>query len=351
MGVPSQRKYDKIHNANLDRYAYKVKKAYLKAVKEVASITYNLKLNDNNEFFFRNNKEVNRKINQVLKELYNDIYGTTASGILTEWDLAVEKNNELAQWVFGKKITEIPIQIKTKYFTNNSEARKAFVERKINGLNLSDRVWNLTQQFKEELELSLELGIGKGKSADQLARSVRQYLNEPDRLYRRVRNENGELRLSKAAKAYNPGRGVYRSSFKNAQRLTRNENNIAYETSQYQKRQQQDFIVGIEIKTSPNHNPADDKGGISCINLQGKYPKDFDFTYKWHTSCLCSSFNILKTRAELDQDVDKILSGRKPDTKSKNEITRNPKSFTGYLQDNKDKWVNWKNPPRFLVNQ
>jgi hypothetical protein len=349
MGAPSQRKYDYIYRENLEKYALQIKKAYLQAIREISKATYKLNLNANEEFYFRNHKKVNEKVNQILKQLYGDIYGTTVTGINTQWDLGVEKHNELARWVFGKNIKDIPKSIQTKYFTNNADARRSFVSRKINGLNLSDRVWNNTRQFKKELELSLELGLGKGKSADQLSTSIRQYLNEPDKLYRRVRDKSGVLRLSKAAKAYNPGQGVYRSSYKNAQRLTRNENNFAYETSQFEKRKQQDFIVGIEIKVSPSHVPSDDKGGVCCICLQGRYPKDFDWTNKWHVNCLCTSLNILKTRHELDQDIDNILAGKEPNTKSKNEVTKKPKVFTNYVKENKKKWTNWKSPPNTFV--
>ena len=352
MAVPSQRKYDLKHNKNLEQYAYQVKKAYLSAIKEISNVSYKLNLNENKEFFFKNHKKVNEKVNAILKQLHSNVYGTTASGVFLEWDLAVEKNNILAQYVFGDNIDKVPAQLKLKYLTNNADARRAFSKRKINGLNLSDRIWDNTKQFKQELELSLELGLGKGKSADQLSKSVRRYLNEPEKLYRRVRDKNGVLRLSKAAKAYKPGQGKYRSSYKNAQRLTRNENNFSYENSQFEKRQQQDFIVGIEIKVSPGHNPSDDRGGISCSSLQGKYPKNFDFSSKWHVNCKCTSFNILKTRAELDSDVDRILAGKEPNTVSKNEINKKPKVYTGYLKDNSKKFKNWKSKPRtFEVNK
>ncbi|MFQ8804125.1 MAG: hypothetical protein ACLR8Y_02080 [Alistipes indistinctus] len=59
----------------------------------------------------------------------------------------------------------------------------------------------------------LSVAIQKGQSANQLASSIKKYLNEPDRLFRRVRDEYGNLVLSKNARAYHPGAGVYRSSF------------------------------------------------------------------------------------------------------------------------------------------
>lgn len=350
MAVPSQRKYDARHLNNISRYEYQIRLAYLDIIKQVAKLTRTLKLNPNNEFYFRNHSSVNNKINKLLKQLYSNVYGITVSGANTEWDLAVEKNNAIAQYVFGKDVSELPKSYIDKYFTTNAGARRSFVSRRTNGLNLSDRVWRNTRQFKKELELALEFSLGEGKSATSIAKDIQKYLNEPDRLYRRVRDEKGVLRLSKAAKAYNPGRGINRSSYKNALRLARNETNFSYEDSQFEKRQQQDFIVGIRIKVSPSHNESDDKGGICCSCLQGNYPKNFNWTYKWHVNCKCQSYNIVKTRAELDLDNGLILSGKPPNTPSKNAIKKIPKKYNKYVSENKDKWKNWKNKPRFVVN-
>jgi hypothetical protein len=350
---PSQRKYDDIHARNIARYQRQVRASYVKVINEVAKLSVGLSLNANNEFYWRNYPSVLKKVNKLLNELNSNVYGTTVSGINTEWELAVEKNNELAQYVFGKSLQDLPDQYKTKYLSNNAAARRNFVYRKDNGLTLSQKVWKNTRQFKTELELALELGIGKGKSAQAIARDIKGYLNEPDKLFRRIRDkETGVLRLSKAAKAYNPGQGIYRSSYKNALRLTANETNFSYEGSQREKRLQQDFIVGVKIVVSPRHVASDDAGGICCLCLQGLYPKDFDWTYKWHVNCRCLSLNVLKTREELDKDTDLILAGKEPNTPSVNQVSKKPKTYTNYLSDNKDKWKNWKNKPRsFELNK
>lgn len=59
-----------------------------------------------------------------------------------------------------------------------------------------------------------------------MTRDLRNYLQHPDVLFRRVRDQHGILRLSQAAKDYHPGQGVYRSSYKNARRLTATETNF-----------------------------------------------------------------------------------------------------------------------------
>jgi len=342
--------FDDIHGKNINKYVEEIRAYYLDAIRAVSAITYSLPLNANKEFYFRNHPEVSKKVDEILKKLYDNLYGSTVTGANTEWNLAVEKNNKLAEFIFGSKLSQLPKQYIDKYFTDNAGARRSFVSRKTNGLNLSDRVWRNTRQFKGELELALEVGIGEGKSAALIAKDVRKYLNEPDRLFRKVRDVNGELRLSKSAKAYSPGAGVNRSSYRNAVRLTSNETNFAYEASQKEKRQQQDFIVGIEIRVSPSHSSISDKGGISCDALAGRYPKDFDFTYKWHVNCICISLNILKTKEELDSDTDLIISGKEPLKTSVNLVDKHPKNFNNYVKENSEKWDNWKTKPKFFEN-
>ena len=101
--------------------------------------------------------------------------------------------------------------------------------------------------------MGLDLGIRSGKSAAAMTRDLRQYLQHPDKLFRRVRDEHGLLKLSQAAKDFHPGRGVYRSSYMNARRLAATETNIAYRTADHLRWQKMDFVVGIEIVLSNNH--------------------------------------------------------------------------------------------------
>ena len=155
------------------------------------------------------------------------------SGVRSAWTLANNKNNELANRVFGDNVGKLSQRQYRQYYSNNEEARQAFEKRKINGLSLSERVWNYADQFKNEMELGLDIGIRNGRSADALSRDLRSYLKEPNKLFRRVRNEYGQLVLSERAKNYNPGRGVYRSSYKNARRLAATETNTAYRTADH----------------------------------------------------------------------------------------------------------------------
>lgn len=154
------------------------------------------------------------------------------------------------------------------------------------GFTISGRVWRTAEQAMQHIETSLAEGLAEGRSAAELSRTIRQDLREPDRLFRRVRDKNGILQLSKNAKAYHPGAGVYRSSYKNALRLTRTEINVSYAEADFERWQRLDFVIGYEVRLSNNHTCNGHPFTDICDELAGKYPKWFKFT-KWHPQCRC----------------------------------------------------------------
>ncbi len=192
--------------------------------------------------------------------------------------------------------------------------------------------------------MGLDIGIRNGRSAEELSRDLRDYLRNPDKLFRRVRDEHGQLQLSKRAAAYHPGRGVYRSSYKNARRLAATETNMAYRAADHARWQQLDFVVGIEIRLSNNH-PVHD----ICDDLKGRYPKDFKFT-GWHPLCRCHAVSILKTPEELMADNKRILEGEEPVAESVNTVNDVPKKFKEWLSDNKERAKRSFTVPYFITD-
>jgi len=133
-------------------------------------------------------------------------------------------------------------------------------------------------------------------------------------------------------KNYHPGKGVYRSSYRNAQRLARTETNIAYRTADYERWQELDFVVGIEIKLSNNHPTAD-----ICDSLKGRYPKDFKWT-GWHPNCRCYQEPILATADEISDMLDEILEGNPPaNVECADTVTDMPTQFQDWIKDNEER--------------
>ncbi|WP_077417917.1 hypothetical protein [Chryseobacterium sp. JV274] len=290
-------------------------------------------------FSFSEYPELDKSANRLFEQFTKNVIAELYTQIDHSWSAGEEKQSKLVSKI-AEKLNLSKEQVK-EYINPNKDALKAFKNRKENGLGLSDRVWKLSDQFRSEIELGLDIGIGEGKSAAKLARELRANLTDPDRLFRKVRDKHGNLVLSKAAKAYNPGQGVYRSSAKNAQRLTRTENNIAYHQANYEKYQQFDFVVGIQIKLSnnPNHCPF-------CEAMAGNYPKDFVFV-GWHPQCRCTTIAILKTWEEMERDNQLIWDGKAPGPAA-NEVIEIPDKFKDWIIENRKQIHRAKNKPYFI---
>jgi hypothetical protein len=330
-------KYDAQHLRNLGLTDKQVAAVYEAAMKEAAAIGVSItNFNPDKPFSFSDYPQTKARIDKVIKELQKGVETAIVNGVRSEWTLSNNKNDELCRQVFGDNIGKLSDRQYKQYFNNNDKAREAFLKRKVNGLNLSDRVWKYTDQFKEEIELGLDLGIRDGLSAEKMARDLKQYLKYKDKLFRRVRDEHGQLRLSKAAKAFNPGQGVYRSSHKNARRLAATETNMAYRTSDHERWQQMDFVVGIEIKLSNNHTLNGKPFTDICDELAGKYPKNFVFV-GWHPLCRCYVISILKTPEEMKADSERIMNGEAPTTQSVNTVKDMPENFQKWVIDNEDR--------------
>jgi len=337
--------YDRRHEANVRRYMKELRAIYLSVIGSVSEMTVGL---SNLEYAFRNHPVLNRKVNELLRAMHGDVFALIVNGIYSEWAVGNEKHHALFNLAFGKNANRLPQLALNRYLASNIAARDAFAGRIENGLNLSQRIWRNTNQFKQELELALEFAVSKGQSAKTTAVQIGRYLNNPIKLRENVQTRFGEQRLLDAVDVSRPKAGMYKSSYKNALRLTRNETNFAYETAQQIRRQQQDFIVGIDISVAPNYDRELDKGGIVCADLQGRYPKDFDFSQKWHVNCRCVATNILKTRREMDMDADNLIRGGEPSAASVNTVRE--VSNMEYINEVKELTKNWKRKPIWLTN-
>lgn len=302
---------------------------FAQATQEAARIGASINLKSDKPFSFDDYPQTKKIIDDLMGDVRSEMEKTVVYAIDGAWKIANDKEDEFCNTVFaGRELTKAQ---KLRYFDHADKAREAFAARKTAGLNLSDRVWRYTEQFKQEIEMGLDIGISEGKSAADMARDLKQYLQQPDKLFRRVRDKRGNLQLSKNAAAYHPGVGVYRSSYKNALRLTRTETNMAYRTADHMRYQNLDFVVGIEIHTSNNHPIAD-----ICDELKGKYPKDFKFV-GWHPQCRCYVTSVLKTEEEMIADTNRRLAGENVSGESVNEVRDVPQGFKDWMKDNQER--------------
>jgi hypothetical protein len=336
-------------------YAANIRVVYRDVLMQIINLVKNTELEDGKPFSFAE-YGYSEKVTPMLRNMYSRIYQTIRKGVEREWLKSNEHTDELVKAVFGDSAIENPFF--AKYFQHNQEAMNAFFSRKTgtSGLNLSQRVWRYTGAYKKELENTIDLAIGEGTAANRMATVVQKYLNDPDRWYRRFRvkvgeDENGNPIYGRKwkrrvfdkesqsykwidddPKDYHPGRGVYRSSYRNAQRLARTETNIAYRTAEYDRWQDMHFVVGIEIRLSNNHPEPD-----ICDDLKGIYPKTFKWT-GWHPNCRCYQVPVLATHGELDKMLDNILDGKSPDNvECSGEVTAMPNRIVRWARKNAER--------------
>lgn len=337
-------------------YAAEVRAIYLEAMGEIINLVKGTELEDGKPFSFAE-YGYSEEVTPILRNMYSRTYQVIRGGVQKEWLQSNEHNGELVKSVFGEH--SIEDHHFARYFLRNKEAMDAFFARKTgeDGLNLSQKVWKYNGMFKEELENALDLAIGEGTPANRLATKIKGYLQEPDKFYRRFRvkigeDENGNPiygRIWKRRiwdkesesykwvnddpKKYHPGQGVYRSSYRNAQRLARTETNIAYREADFTRWQQLDFVVGVEIKLSNNHPVWD-----ICDDLKGVYPKGFKCV-GWHPNCRCYMVPVLAKEEELDQMLDKILNGEDPGSVVTDSPKDLPDQFQTWVKDNEERYA------------
>lgn len=337
----SEKRYQYEHLLRADQYSGRLTRIYDSYVEEFTKLVEGLKIDPDKLFSFSDYPETLERCNKTLEKVVRDAEIFLDQATREEWEESNIKNDALVDQLF--KSTGIPKERLQEFYNRNTDALTAFQERKIQGLGISDRIWKLTDQYKGEIELGIDVALGEGKSAAQLLRDVRQYLKRPNDLFRRVRDKKGNLVLSQRAKNFHPGQGVYRSSYKNAMRLARTEVNMAYRAADEARWEELPFVVGYEVKLSAKH-PVED----ICNDLKGKYPKTFKFR-GWHPHCFCYCVSILASEEEMDQLQQKILNGESlSGFKSKNEVQDVPQGMKDWIEKNADRAESWKSTPFFI---
>ncbi len=325
--------------ANEELYARKIGVIYDATMEELSILAARSAPDPENIFSFDSNSFAKAKSKQLLLEMASNVTALIDDGAAASWILAAQKTQELVYY----HTTNVPKAQVAASLPRNIDGFKGFQSRKY-FFDLSERVWNITQQFKQEMELAVDVALLEGKSAQRLSQDIRPLLKEPNKLFRRVRDKRGVLQLSKAAAAYHPGQGVYRSSYKNAMRVARTEINMAYRASDHYRWAKLDIIVGyrINLSNNPNHCPM-------CEALAGDYPKQFKFT-GWHPHCRCYVTSILASAEERRAISKAMIRGESTEgLTSKNNMQDMPENYKSWTKENQDRLLNARKPPYFVI--
>ncbi len=134
------------------------------------------------------------------------------------------------------------------------------------------------------------------------------------------------------------GRGVYRSSYKNAMRLTRTEINLAYHYADWEYWNSSNTVIGIMVSLSNNHTLNGKPFVDICDRFdKQRFPKWFKFT-GWHPQCRCIATPISPNRKELIEYLKKVRDGEDVSNfHFTGEVTELPASFTGWMKENAER--------------
>lgn len=330
--TPNQkRKYGEL-NKRLAKYVMLVESIYEDLNLEAAKIVgiTDFTIDSDRTFMWSDYPQTRKRIRDLQERFVEDIGSVIYSGTSEEW----KNSNEVQDLLANKVLQTYGATIgKEKYeilYQPNNDALKAFQQRKDKGFTISDKLWNQSTLYKQELEEAISCAIQKGTSAITLSKQISKYLLDFPQLQKDYKE-----RFGKASRAMDC---EYRSI-----RLAASEINMAYRQAENLRWQQMDFVVGYEIKLSNNHtcngNPFQD----ICDILAGKYPKDFQWT-GWHPLCRCYKIPILKTEEEFWE-----WDGRnEATTASVNEVKDVPDAFKKWINENIQRAKSWDSAPYFI---
>ncbi len=319
--TPNQkRKYGEL-NKRLAKYVMLVESIYEDLNLEAAKIVgiTDFTIDSDRPFMWSDYPQTRKRIRDLQERFVEDIGAVIYSGTSEEW----KNSNEVQDLLANKVLQTYGATIgKEKYeilYQPNNDALKAFQQRKDKGFTISDKLWNQSTLYKQELEEAISCAIQKGTSAITLSKQISKYLLDFPQLQKDYKD-----RFGKASRAMDC---EYRSI-----RLVASEINMAYRQAENLRWQQMDFVVGYEIKLSNNHTCNGKPFQDICDILAGKYLKDFQWT-SWHPLCRCYKIPILKTEEEFWE-----WDGRnEATTASVNEVKDVPDAFKKWVLDNQER--------------
>lgn len=331
-------------------YNKRLGRLYSDYVKKLTSLGYGEDvLEDDALFNFDNFPQLKARLNDIFNDYYQNSLLCYKSGITD--GVALAYNHD--EMVIGgySVLTDKAIRVA------RDTAAATFIANRLktkNGLNLAQTVWNYCQQTKSEFEMAMSNtiadGIKKGSSAEEVGKSIRKYLNDPDMMYRRYHTikvqKNGKKKDvvtwrrrriidGKVRFVEEPlekvGMGVYRSARKNALRVARTEINAAYHKARNERWQNEPFVIGQYIHVSPQHNIDD-----ICNDLQGHYPKDYVWI-SWHPQCICTSDPITIQGEEKKEFYKRLMAGEDMSNYvSPFAVLTMPEKYNQYIKDNSE---------------
>jgi len=169
------------------------------------------------------------------------------------------------------------------------DAIRALFRRPLDGIELSERVWDVHKTTITQIRRLIAKGYLYGEPSYSIAQQVRRMLLISD----------SDMRTKKWKaffKEHPPGRGVYKSAYKNTERIMRTETNNAFRLAQSEYAKSRAWITGvkwnrvagaIECGECDTYASQDLYGLGSGIYPGGEIPIS-------HPQCLCYLTDVIR---------------------------------------------------------
>lgn len=283
--LPNQKKAYQSLDKRVLLYISQIQAIYDEAARKTANLVVDIDYDGTEPFSFASYADLRQKVRDIQAQVANGIQSVIYSGTGEEW----KQSNVLQDLLVKKAMTYYRAQVngkrKKQYFQTNSDVLKAFQTRAENGINLSSKIWNVSDEMMREMEATIGVAIQKGMTAITLSKRIMRYLHDYPSLKRDF--------VQKYARVFDIRDCEYR-----AIRLARSEINIAYRLAEQTRWQQLDFVLGYEIKLSGSH-PATD----ICDVLKGRYSKLLRWN-GWHPNCFCYAVPIIMNDDEYEKYIE-----------------------------------------------
>lgn len=338
----------------LAKYDKEIEKLYNKLIYQLSKVSLNItKIREGAFFSFDDYPELKEKVDDVLNTYSKEQQDVIIGGINKAIQTSFKANSDVFSEFSRHSNQAIADMRKT--------TTEAFILSRVKpdeGLSLSQKIWNYTRQAKAEFEAGvseiLEEGLLNGTSAEELGRKLRDKLKYPDMVYKRYHLKKMTARGKKDAIEWRRkvidsdgkvhyvkedlekvGRGVYRSSRKNALRLTATEINMAYRYADYVRWNNEPFVIGFRIQLSGNHTLNGKPFHDMCDDLVGVYPKTFRWS-GWHPRCRCVATPVLVSENEMEK-IAELSEEDYQNYRSPNLVKKMPKVYDEYVAKEKDR--------------
>jgi hypothetical protein len=257
-------------------------------------------------------------------------------GIVENWGISFDQNDQIVSDYLWKIANS-----DEQYYSNfqklhNLNALKMFINRTTDTKNLCDMIWKLEEGYCAELKIFLGIGIVNGEGSQVIGRQIRQYLENPEALFRRTRDKEGNLILNKTIKGDPPNKELLKSAYQNAIKIIDSLTNQSYLLADHNRWLNMDRIIGVKISTSGVHETKD-----ICDELAGVYPKTF-ILLGWHLCCHCHVTSVMGSE-------ENFMAYLKGEEKLDNtQITEMPENFIKYVEKNKEQIAKMKIQPDWV---